>query len=53
MVEVDDHTLDAWMYRGARPSNDNLAKIAKVLADNIEGSTTSGIVLELRGPLLD
>ena len=47
-VDVDDHTVDAGIYRGARPSNDNLAKIAKVLADNIKGSTTSGIVLELR-----
>ena len=48
MVEVDDHTLDAWMYRGARPSDDNLAKIAKVLADNIGGSNASSVALELR-----
>ena len=47
-VEVDDHTVDAWMYHGARPFNDNLAKIAKALADNIEDSNTSGIALELR-----
>ena len=47
-VKADSHTVDAWMYHGARPSNDNLAKIAKALADKIEGSTTSGIVLELR-----
>ena len=32
-VDVDYHTVDAWMYRGARPSNDNLAKIVKVLAE--------------------
>ena len=36
------------MYHGARPSNDNLAKIAKALADKIEGSNTSGISPELR-----
>ena len=24
-VGVDDNTVDVWMYRGARPSNDNLA----------------------------
>ena len=45
---MDDHTVDGWMYQGARPSNDNLAKIAKVLADRIEGSDTSGMTLELR-----
>ena len=45
---MDDNTVDAWMYHGARPSNDNLVKIAKALADKIKGSTTSGIVLELR-----
>ena len=47
-VDVDDHTVDAWMYRGARPSNDNLTTIAKVLADKIEGSNASSITLELR-----
>ena len=47
-LEVDDHTADAWMYHGARPSNDNLEKIAKALADNVEGSNKSGIALELR-----
>ena len=47
-VEVHYHTVDAWMYHGARPSNDNLVKIAESLADKIEGSTTSGITLELR-----
>ena len=47
-VEVDDHTVDAWMYHGARPSNDNLENIATALAERLEGSTTSGIALELR-----
>ena len=47
-VGVDDHTVDAWMYRGTRPSNDNLAKLARVLAGNIEGSTKRSLALELR-----
>ena len=47
-VDVDDHTVDNWIYHGARPSDDNLRKISEVLADSIEGSTASGIALELR-----
>ena len=47
-VDVDNHTVDAWVYHGARPSHENLARIAKVLADKTEGSTTSGIMFELR-----
>ena len=47
-VGVDNHTVDAWMYDGSRPSNDNLAKAVSVLAEKIEGSSTSGLVLELR-----
>ena len=47
-VKVDNHTVDGWMYHGARPSNDNLARIAEALADRIEGSNTSSIALELR-----
>ena len=47
-ADVDDHTVDAWMYHGIRPSNDNLQKIAKVWADKIEGSNLSGIAVELR-----
>ena len=47
-VGVGNNTVDAWMYHGARPSDDNLEKTAQVLADNIEGSNPSGIALELR-----
>ena len=47
-VGVDDNTVDGWMYRGTRPSNNNLAKLAWTLADRIEGSTTTAISLELR-----
>ena len=45
---LEDHTVDNWMYKGARPSHDNLGGIAKALADRIEGSTASSIALELR-----
>ena len=45
---VNDNTVDDWMYHGVRPSNDNLTRIAEVLADHIEGSDTAGIVRELR-----
>ena len=47
-VKVDDHTVDAWMYKGTRPTDDNLAKTAEVLASKTEGSITSDIALELR-----
>ena len=47
-VGVTDNTVDGWMYHGARPSNDNLAQIAEVLTDHIEGSNVTGIALELR-----
>ena len=47
-VKVHDNTVDAWMYQGARPSNDNLTEIAAVLADKIDESTEPGIALELR-----
>ena len=47
-VDVDDHTVDAWMYRGARPTDDNLASVSETLAAHIEGSNPSDIALELR-----
>ena len=47
-VDVDDHTVDAWMYGGARPSNDNLSRTAEVLAASIDGWNASGIALELQ-----
>ncbi len=47
-LEVTDNTVDAWMYDGARPSNDNLTKLAETLAEHIEGTDTASIVLELR-----
>ena len=47
-VGVTDNTVDAWMYQGVRPSSDNLAKIAKTLADETEGSSAAGIAMELQ-----
>ena len=45
---MTDNTVDAWMYQGVRPSSDNLAKIAKTLADETEGSSAAGIAMELQ-----
>ena len=47
-VGVDNHTVDGWMYDGVRPSNDNLTKTARALADGIESSNASDIAIELR-----
>ncbi len=47
-AEVDDHTVDAWMYHGVRPSNDNLSRTAQVLAAKTESSNASDISLKLR-----
>ena len=47
-VGVTDNAVDAWMYHGARPSDDNLARIAETLAGRIEGSIAANISLELR-----
>ena len=47
-VDVTDNAVDAWMYHGSRPSDDNLTKIADTLAGRIEGSSAAAISLELR-----
>ena len=47
-IGVTDNTVDAWMYDGVRPSNDNLANLAQTLAEHIEGSDVASIALELR-----
>lgn len=31
-LNVADHTVDAWMYKGARPSDDNIKKIGEQLS---------------------
>ena len=47
-VSVAVNTVDAWMYRGVRPYDDNISKIAKALAVKIEGSNAASIAAELR-----
>ena len=47
-VDVANHTVQAWMYDGARPSHDNLTKLAETLADHTEGSNAADIARELR-----
>ena len=47
-AEVDDDTVDGWMYRGARPTGANLTRTAIVLAARIKGSNASDIAIELR-----
>ena len=47
-VGVHDHTVDDWMYHGARPSDDNLAELAHVLSSSRESSSTQATALELR-----
>ena len=47
-TKVDDHTVDSWLYKGIRPTDENLAKTAEVMANKTGGSTTSDMALELR-----
>ncbi len=47
-LDVSDHTVDAWLYDGTRPSNENLTKLAETLAERIEGSDAASVGLELR-----
>ena len=46
-VGVHENTVEAWMYQGARPSDKNLAKIAKALALEDEPSQADRIVRKL------
>ena len=48
MVEVDDHTVDGWMYEGARPTDANLSRLAKVLSGNTDEANVPSIRLELQ-----
>ena len=47
-VGVSVNTVDAWMYRGVRPSDDNIVRVAEALADKIAGLDAAGLTLELR-----
>ena len=47
-IDVNDKTIDAWMYQGTRPSDDNIVKIANALAGGSETPDASAIARELR-----
>ena len=48
VVGVSDNTVEAWMYNGVRPSDDNLVKIAKGLGREAKPSERRRILRELR-----
>ena len=45
---VTDNAAQAWVYDGARPTDDNLAGIASVLAPDIEADERNRLLRELR-----
>lgn len=47
-VGVNDKTVEAWLYHGARPSDENLARIATALASKGEPSEQCHLARELR-----
>lgn len=47
-VGVNKSAVEAWLYRGARPRDENLVKIAKALSSGSEPSESSQILRELR-----
>ena len=47
-IDVNDKTIDAWMYQGTKPSDDNIVKIANALAGGSENPDASAITRELR-----
>lgn len=47
-VNVDDHTVDAWMYRGVRPSDDNIVKLGEQLGGRGGLPDIPSLVKELR-----
>lgn len=47
-VGVNDKAAEAWLYHGARPSDENLARIATALASKGEPSKQCHVVRELR-----
>ena len=48
LARVSSSTVEAWLYQGARPSDDRLVGIAKALASKGEPSEWQGIASELR-----
>ena len=47
-LDVDDHTVDAWMYKGARPSDDNIVKIGEQLGNRRGIPNAQVLVRDLR-----
>lgn len=47
-VGVSDNAAQAWLYQGARPTDDNLAGIARALASNTENDESNRLLRELR-----
>ncbi len=47
-VEVSDNTVDAWMYKGARPRDYYIPTIAEVLASGTDRSTVAAMTSEIR-----
>ena len=46
-VGVNDNTVEAWLYRGARPSNENISKIATAFASDGESGKFEGVLRDL------
>ena len=47
-VEVTDNTVDAWMYKGARPRDYYIPKMAEVLAAGSDSSAVAAMTSEIR-----
>ena len=47
-VGVHENAVEAWLYRGARPSDENLAKIGRALASNGDPYECEILVRDLR-----
>ena len=47
-VGVSKSAVEAWLYRGARPRDENLVKIAKALSSGRESSENAQVLSELR-----
>ena len=47
-ADVSNNTVEAWLYHGARPSDDNLVSIAKALASDTDPGEADRLARELR-----
>ena len=48
LVGMNDNTVEAWLYQGARPRDENLAKIATVLSSDRDPCERETVLCELR-----